>query len=67
MTEKPYFIAIVKRLDKDAEREEVRRRFMEEMGVQNAERVEIKYDRTNDYGNICVNIYKCRIKEEGQQ
>lgn len=58
-----HFIAIIKGRDKDAEREEVRRRFLEKLVEQIAERVEVEYDSTNGY----INIYKCRIKEEGQQ
>lgn len=56
-----HFIAIVKQQDKDAEREEVRRRFLEKLMEQIAERVEVEYDSTNGY----INIYKCRLKEEG--
>mgnify|MGYP007122054710 CR=1 FL=1 len=56
-----HFIAIVKQQDKDAEREEVRRRFLEKLAEQIAERVEVEYDSTNGY----INIYKCRLKEDG--
>lgn len=56
-----HFIAIVKQQDKDAEREEVRRRFLEKLMEQIAELVEVEYDSTNGY----INIYKCRLKEEG--
>lgn len=72
-----HFIAIIKGRDKDAEREEVRRRFLDKLMEQIAEQleaqVEVEYDSTNGY----INIYKCRLnacgtenvpgKEEGQQ
>lgn len=55
-----HFIAIIKGRDKDAERDEVRRRFLEKLVEQIAERVEVEYDSTNGY----INIYKCRLKED---
>ena len=61
-----HFIAIIKGRDKDAEREEVRRRFLKQLMEQIAEQlenqVEVEYDSTNGY----INIYKCRLKEEGE-
>lgn len=59
-----HFIAIIKGRDKDAEREEVRRRFLDKLMEQIAEQletqVEVEYDSTNGY----INIYKCRLKED---